>query len=75
MAEIDLRKVYKPMRFREFNETIDKLGIVSTYALDPVDREQIVIVDWHDVSLMVQHYEARIAELESALSDWQGSDG
>lgn len=63
MADIDLHATYKPQRFYDFNESIDKLGLVSTYANDPVDGSQIVIMDWHDVSLMIQHYEAEIAKL------------
>lgn len=57
----------EPMRFRDFAEAYERLGLVSTYAIDPVDGEKIVSLNWHDVSKLIQYYEKQISDLEEKL--------
>lgn len=58
----------EPLRFREFAEAYERLGLVSTYAIDPVDGEKIVALDWHDVSKLMQHYEGEIQKLKDLIA-------
>lgn len=57
----------EPLRFREFLEKYEALGLVSTYMDDPVDGSRVVALDWHDVSKLMQHYEAEIKKLEELI--------